>query len=95
MHIARFRGNPKVLKADNGPEFAEKVMDRWAYERRIEIDFSWPGKPTDSATVESFNGRLRQECLNENWFLSLQDAEHKIEAWRMFYNQIRPHSALA
>lgn len=92
--IARFRGNPKTLKADNGSEFAGKVMDRWAYERQIEIDFSRPGKPTDNATVESFNGRLRQECLNENWFLSLQDAEQKIEAWRTFYNQVRPHSAL-
>ncbi len=69
-------------------------MDRWAYERNIEIDFSRPGKPTDNATVESFNGRLRQECLNENWFLSLSDAREKIEAWRTFYNQVRPHSAL-
>ncbi|WP_379945143.1 IS3 family transposase [Marinobacter sp. LM1] len=92
--IARFRGNPEVLKTDNGWEFAGKVMDRWAYERNIEIDFSRPGKPTDNATVESFNGRLRQECLNENWFLSLADAREKIEAWRAFYNQVRPHSAL-
>ena len=69
-------------------------MDRWAYERDIKIDFSRPGKPTDNATVESFNGRLRQECLNENWFLSLADARQKIEAWRSFYNQVRPHSAL-
>ncbi|WP_088828050.1 IS3 family transposase [Marinobacter sp. es.048] len=92
--IARFRGNPEVLKTDNGSEFAGKVMDRWAYERNIEIDFSRPGKPTDNATVESFNGRLRQECLNENWFLSLADAMEKIEAWRTFYNQVRPHSAL-
>ncbi|WP_345427037.1 IS3 family transposase [Halioxenophilus aromaticivorans] len=92
--IARFRGNPEVLKTDNGSEFAGKVMDRWAYERNIEIDFSRPGKPTDNATVESFNGRLRQECLNENWFLSLADAREKIEAWRTFYNQVRPHSAL-
>ena len=92
--IARFRGNPEVLKTDNGSEFAGKVMDRWAYERNIEIDFSRPGKPTDNAMVESFNGRLRQECLNENWFLSLADAREKIEAWRMFYNQVRPHSAL-
>ncbi|WP_138435599.1 IS3 family transposase [Marinobacter shengliensis] len=92
--IARFRGNPEVLKTDNDSEFAGKVMDRWAYERNIEIDFSRPGKPTDNATVESFNGRLRQECLNENWFLSLADAREKIEAWRAFYNQVRPHSAL-
>lgn len=92
--IARFRGNPEVLKTDNGSEFLGKVMDRWAYERNIEIDFSRPGKPTDNATVESFNGRLRQECLNENWFLSLADAREKIEAWRTFFNQVSPHSAL-
>lgn len=91
--IARFRGNPDVLKTDNGSEFAGKVMDRRAYERNIEIDFSRPGKPTDNATVESFNGRLRQECLTENWFLSLADAREKIEAWRTFYTQVRPHSA--
>ncbi len=92
--IARFRGNPKVLKIDNGSEFAGKVMDRWAYERGIEIDFSRPGMPTDNATVESFNGRLRQECLNENCFLSSADAREKIDAWRAFYNQVRPHFAL-
>lgn len=83
-----------LFRRYHGSEFAGKVMDRWAYERDIEIDFSRPGIPTDNATVESFNGRLRQECLNENWFLSLDDARHKIEAWRVFYNQVRPHSAL-
>lgn len=57
-------------------------MDKWAYERGVELDFSRPGRPTDNATVESFNGRLRQECLNEHWFLSLDDARAKIEAWR-------------
>ncbi len=92
--IVRFRGKPKVLKTDNGSEFAGKVMDRWAYERSIEFDFSRPGTPTDNATVESFNGRLRQECLNEHWFLSLEDAQRKIEDWRQFYNQVRPHSSL-
>ena len=69
-------------------------MDKWAYERGVELDFSRPGKPTDNAMVESFNGRLRQECLNEHWFMSLQDAKNKIEAWRGFYNEERPHSAL-
>ena len=77
-----------------GSEFISKVMDKWAYERGIELDFSRPGKPTDNAMVESFNGRLRQECLNEHWFMSLQDARNKIEAWRGFYNEVRPHSAL-
>ena len=69
-------------------------MDKWAYERGVELDFSRPGKPTDNARVESFNGRLRQECLNANWFLSLDDAKAKIEAWRTYYNESRPHSAL-
>ena len=92
--IALFRGNPKILKADNGSEFAGKVMDRWADERQIEIDFSRPGKSTDNATVESFNGRLRQECWNENWLPSLTNAEQKIDSWRTFYNQVRPHSPL-
>lgn len=93
--IARFRGNTSVVKTDNGSEFAGKVMDRWAHERKIEIDFSRPGKPTNNATIKSFKGRLRQEYLNENWFLSLADAKQNIEAWRTFYNQVRPHSALA
>jgi putative transposase len=92
--IARFRGTPDVLKTDNGSDFAGKVMDSWAYERNIEIDFSRPEKPTDNATVESFNGRLRQEYLNENWFLSLADAREKIGACRTFYNHVRPHSEL-
>jgi putative transposase len=66
-------------------------MDKWAYERGIELDFSRPGKPTDNAMVESFNGRLRQECLNEHWFMSLGDATDKIEAWRWHPNETRPH----
>ena len=70
------------------------MLDKWVYERDIRIDFSRPGTPTDNATVESFNGRLRQECLNENWFMSMEDARCKIEAWRIHYNQSRPHSAL-
>jgi putative transposase len=93
-NIVAIRGKPMTIKTDNGSEFISKVMDKWAYERGIELDFSRPGKPTDNAMVESFNGRLRQECLNEHWFMSLQDARHKIEAWRSFYNEERPHSAL-
>ena len=88
-------GKPEAIKVDNGSEFAGKVMDRWAYENGVELDFSRRGTPTDNAMVESFNGRLRQECLNEHWFLSLADARSKIEAWRKFYNEERPHSALA
>jgi len=87
-------GVPQTIKTDNGSEFISKAMDRWAYEHKVEIDFSRPGKPTDNATIESFNGRLRQECLNEHWFMSLEDAQLKIEAWRRHYNESRPHSAL-
>ena len=92
--IALFRGLPKEILTDNGSEFAGKMLDKWVYKRGIRIDFSRPGTPTDNATVESFNDRLRQECLNENWFKSLEDARCKIEAWRIHYNQSRPHSAL-
>ena len=88
------RGWPGTIKADNGSEFISKAMDRWAYENGVEIDFSRPGKPTDNAKVESFNGRLREECLNAHWFLSLDDAKRKIEAWRRYYNEVRPHTAL-
>ena len=69
-------------------------MDQWAYANGVQLDFSRPGKPTDNALIESFNGRLRAECLNENWFLSLEDAEEKISSWRRDYNEQRPHSAL-
>ena len=67
---------------------------RWDYERGVELAFSRPGKPTDNANVESFHGRLRQECLNATWFMSLEDAKGKIAAWREYYNESRPHSAL-
>ena len=88
------RGLPRTIKVDNGSEFISKAMDRWAYENGVELDFSRPGRPIDNAKVESFNGRLRQECLNAHWFLSLADAQRKIEAWRQYYNEARPHSAL-
>lgn len=79
-----------TIKANNDSGFADKVVDRWAYENGVELDFSRRGTPTDNAMVESFDGRLRQECLNEHWFLSLADARSKIEAWRRFYNEERP-----
>lgn len=75
--IVNTRGKPETIKTDNGSEFVGKVMDRWAYEHAIAMDLSRPGKPTDNAMVESFNGRLRQECLNQHWFLSLGDAKDK------------------
>jgi len=95
LRITAERGKPQTIKVDNGSEFISKAMDRWAYENRVELDFSRPGKPTDNAKVESFNGRFRMECLNTHWFLSLADAQRKIEAWRQDYNEARPHSALA
>ena len=76
--IASVRGAPKTIRVDNGPEFISKALDRWAYENGVTLDFSRPGKPTDNAFVESFNGRLRDECLNSHWFLSLADARIKI-----------------
>ena len=94
MRIAGTRGSPRTIRVDNGPEFISKALDRWAYENSVTLDVSRPGKPTDNAFVESFNGRLRDECLNAHWFLSLADARAKIEAWRRFYNESRPHTLL-
>jgi len=85
---------PKRLQVDNGSEFASKELDRWAYENNVILDFSRPGKPTDNPFIESFNGSFRDECLNTNWFLSLEDAVEKIERWRTEYNNLRPHSTL-
>jgi putative transposase len=92
--VTKQQGLPKRIQVDNGPEFISKDLDRWAYWNHVELDFSRPGKPTDNALIEAFNSRFRQECLNEHWFMSLNDAEEKIEAWRQDYNHNRPHSAL-
>ena len=92
--LARLRGKPKSIRVDNGPEFASRLLDQWAYLNKVELDFSRPGKPTDNALIEAFNSRLRQECLNASWFLSMADARQRIEAWRSEYNEDRPHSAL-
>ena len=91
--IAVRRGAPRTIRVDNGPEFVSKALERWAYENAVTLDFSRPGKPTDNAFVESFNGRLCDECLNTHWFLSLADARTKIEAWRRDYNESRPHTS--
>jgi len=88
------RGYPRVIQVDNGPEFTSRSLDRWAYWNKVRLDFSRPGKPTDNAVIESFNGRVRQECLNQHWFLTLDDARRAIEHWREEYNVERPHSAL-
>ena len=87
-------GRPGSIRVDNGPEFISRDLDLWAYWNRVKLDFSRPGKPTDNALIESFNARLCQECLNEHWFLSLDDAREKIESWRRQYNERRPHSSL-
>ena len=86
--------NPKTIFVDNGPEFTSRRLDQWAYLNGVELDFSRPGKPTDNAMIEAFNARLREECLNESWFLSLEDAREKIEGWRRYYNGERPHGAV-
>ena len=94
MRVAAERGLPEKIRLDNGSEFTSKILDQWAYLNGVELDFSRSGKPTDNAFIESFNGRFRQECLNENWFLSLEDAREKVETWRIDYNNERPHGAL-
>ena len=92
--IASERGLPEALVLDNGPEFRGRALAAWSEERRVRLEFIQPGKPAQNAYVESFNGRLRDECLNANWFTSLSDAKIKIESWRQDYNQQRPHSSL-
>jgi putative transposase len=87
-------GLPKSIRVDNGPEFVSKELDLWAFMRGVTLDFSRPGKPTDNAYIESFNGKFRSECLNANWFLSLDEARRKCEGWRRDYNEVRPHSSL-
>lgn len=85
---------PERIQCDNGSEFISKEVDRWAYEHSVTLDFSRPGKPTDNPYVESFNGKLRDECLSVHWFLSMEDATQKITSWKDDYNHFRPHSTL-
>ena len=92
--LADMRGLPEVITVDNGPEFAGKALDEWAYRKGVKLNFIRPGKPIENAYAESFIGRLRDECLNENWFISLKDARDVIESWRMDYNEDRPHTSL-
>lgn len=93
-HLEATRGLPEWLVVDNGPEFAGRALDAWAHGRGIRLCFIRPGKPVENAFIESFNGRFRDECLNEHWFTSLGDAKETIERWRWDYNQVRPHSSL-
>ena len=83
------------IQVDNGSEFISKVLDKWAYDNKVTLDYSRPGKPTDNPFIESFNWSFRDECLSIHWFLSLEDAKEKIECWRQEYNNFRPHSSLA
>ncbi len=92
--IVDLRGLPELIVTDNGSEFTSKALDAWAYQRDVGLHFIRPGKPVENAYIESFNGKLRDECLNENWFTDLDDARSKIEAWRTDYNDVRPHSSL-
>jgi putative transposase len=92
--IASERGVPEAIVLDNGPEFRGRALAAWSEERGVRLEFIQPGKPAQNAFAESFNGRLRDECLNANWFTSLSDARRKIEDWRQDYNQQRPHSSL-
>lgn len=92
--LKQSHGLPKAIVCDNGPEFAGAELDEWAYRNDVVLDFIDPGKPTQNAFIESFNGTFREECLNENWFVSLADAQQTIEAWRVEYNTERPHSRL-
>lgn len=92
--IGHKRGAPRFLFCDNGSEFTSQSMDLWAYQRKVQIDFSRPGKPTDNAYVESFNGTLRAEYLDVHWFATLTEAKQIIEAWRREYNESRPHRSL-
>lgn len=92
--IGQMRGLPKRIQVDNGSEFISKALDKWAYEHGVHLDFSRPGKPADNPFIESFNGSFRDECLNVHWFLSLEDAQEKIENWRIEYNEDRTHSSL-
>lgn len=85
---------PQSIRIDNGSEFTGQAMDQWAHAKQIKLDFIRPGKPNENAFIESFNGKFRNECLNENWFLSLEDARRTIEEWRVDYNEHRPHSSL-
>lgn len=88
------RSLPKRIKVDNGPEFISRALDAWAYSNKVQLDYSRPGTPTDNAHIESFNGSFRSECLDIHWFMDLEDTRRKIEAWRVDYNDLRPHSSL-
>ena len=88
------RGKPQFIVSDNGPEFVSKALDRWAYETDVKLHFIRPGKPVENAFIESSNGRLRDECLDQHWFADLADARSTIGDWLVDYNEVRPHGSL-
>lgn len=92
--LEKTTGLPKVIQVDNGPEFVSRALDEWAHRKGMKLAFSRPGTPTDNPFIEAFNGRFRQECLDQNWFESLDDAQTLIEECRVDYNTSRPHTAL-
>ena len=92
--LKQTRGVPEVIQVDNGPEFISRAVDQWAFANGVRLHFIEPGKPVQNAFIESFNGKFRDECLNQNWFVSLGEARRIIEAWRVDYNTARPHSRL-
>lgn len=93
-NVCKRTGYPKTIRVDLGSEFISRDLDLWAYTHGVTLDFSRPGKPTDNAFIEAFNGRFRVECLNAHWFLNLADAQEKMEDWRRYYNEERPHGAI-
>jgi putative transposase len=94
VEVLRSETRNERITLDNGPEFQSRALDAWAHQRGVRLNFIRPGKPVENAYIESFNGRLRDECLNQHWFLSLSDARRTIESWRVSYNTARPHRGL-
>lgn len=92
--IAAFRGYPEAVRTDQGPEFTGRALDQWAYRNGVELKLIQPGKPMQNGYIESFNGKFRDECLNEHWFRDLAHARETINQWRLDYNERRPHSSL-
>lgn len=92
--VVQDRGTPESITVDNGSEFCSQVMDNWAYRNRVQLEFIRPGKPVENHYIESFNGRLRDECLNVHLFFDLKDAQEKLDRWREDYNFVRPHGSL-
>jgi putative transposase len=93
-HLKQIRGLPKKITVDNGPEFTSKTLQKWSFKNKVELDFIEPGKPMQNGLIESFNGRLRDECLNVHWFTNLTDARQILLSWKNDYNLVRPHSSL-